>query len=104
MQVHIEPLAPVVGSDLYVFTAAPHNVNFTIDLNPDTAAVRAEVEAELRAFLLRDGVPEGKLELSRINEAISISTGEYSHALVSPTADIDIAKNELAVLGVITWL
>lgn len=104
VQAHIEPLAPVAGSDLYVFTAVPHAVNFTIDLTPDTMAVREAVEAELRAFLLRDGIPEGKLELSRINEAISIATGEYSHRLVSPVADIPIAKNELAVMGAITWL
>lgn len=104
VQAHIEPLAPVAGSDLYVFTAVPHTVNFTIDLTPDTVAVREAVEAELRAFLLRDGIPEGKLELSRINEAISIATGEYSHRLVSPVADISIAKNELAVMGAITWL
>lgn len=104
VQAYIEPLAPVAGSDLYVFTAVPHTINFTIDLNPDTATVRAEVEAELRSFLLRDGYPEGKIELSRINEAISIATGEYSHTLISPAADIAIAKNELAVLGAITWL
>ncbi|HIE3868372.1 TPA: phage tail protein, partial [Enterobacter roggenkampii] len=34
---------------------------------------------------------------------ISIAAGEYSHKLLSPTADTPIAKNELAVLGVITW-
>lgn len=101
---HIEPLAPVAGSDLYVFTATPHAVDFTIDLTPDNDAVRAAVTAELRSFLLRDGVPEGVLELSRIHEAISIATGEHSHKLISPAADIPIARNELAVLGVITWM
>lgn len=104
VQEHIAPLAPVAGSALYVFTAAPKVISFTIDLNPDTGAVRAAVEAELRAFLQRDGYPDGLLELSRINEAISVATGEHSHTLVSPAADIAIAKNELAVLGAITWL
>lgn len=67
--------------------------------NSDTPATRSAVEAELRSFLLRDGFPEGELELSRTNEAISIATGEHSHKLLSPTADMIIAKNELAVLG-----
>lgn len=102
-QAHIEPLAPVAGSDLYVFKATAKTVNFTIDLNPDNPSTRAAVEAELRSFLLRDGYPEGTLELSRINEAISIAAGEHSHKLIAPVADTPIAKNELAVLGVITW-
>lgn len=100
---HIEPLAPVAGSDLYVFKGTPKTVNYTIDLTPDTPEIRAAVEAELRSFLLRDGYPEGTLELSRTNEAISIAAGEHSHKLLSPTVDTPVAKNELAVLGVITW-
>lgn len=101
---HIEPLSPVAGSNLYVFTATPKFVDFTIDLTPDNDAVRAAVTAELRSFLLRDGAPEGVLELSRIHEAISIATGEHSHKLIAPAADIPIARNELAVPGVITWM
>lgn len=102
-QAHIEPLAPVAGSDLYVFKATPKIINFTIDLNPDNDTTRAAVKAELLSFLLRDGYPEGTLELSRINEAISIAAGERSHTLISPAANIPIAKNELAVMGNITW-
>lgn len=102
-QAHIEPLAPVAGSDLYVFKATKKTVNFTIDLNPDNESTRSAVEAELLSFLLRDGYPEGTLELSRINEAISIAAGERSHTLISPAANIPIAKNELAVMGNITW-
>ncbi len=100
---HIAPLAPVAGSDLYLFTATKKVVNFTIDLNPDNDATRAAVKAELLSFLQRDGYPEGTLELSRINEAISIAAGERSHKLISPSTDTVIAKNELAVLGIITW-
>ncbi len=102
-QAHIEPLAPVAGSDLYVFKATKKTVDFTIDLNPDNESTRAAVKAELLSFLLRDGYPEGTLELSRINEAISVAAGERSHTLVSPAANIPIAKNELAVMGDITW-
>ncbi|EPY8426542.1 baseplate J/gp47 family protein [Citrobacter youngae] len=102
-QAHIEPLAPVAGSDLYVFKATPKIIDFTIDLNPDNETTRAAVKAELLSFLLRDGYPEGTLELSRINEAISIAAGERSHTLISPAVDTPIAKNELAVMGDIIW-
>ncbi|MBN7120345.1 phage baseplate protein [Erwinia billingiae] len=100
---HIEPLAPVAGADIYVFAPTPHTVDFQIRLNPDTTAVRYAVEAELRSMMLRDGVPEGVLKLSRISEAISIATGEYSHTLVSPAADITIGKGEVGVVGTISW-
>lgn len=100
---HIMPLAPVAGSDLYVFKPVAHTVNFRIRITPDTTEIRAAVTAELRAFLRRDGYPEGELELSRINEAISIATGEYSHQLIEPAASIPIAKSALAVMGDIAW-
>lgn len=100
---YIETLAPVAGSDLYVFAPIPHTINFRILLSKDTAAIRYAVTAELKAFLQRDGIPEGKLELSRIDEAISLATGEYSHTLATPSAAVSIAKNELAVLGAIQW-
>ncbi len=103
VQDHIEPLAPVAGADIYVFAPTPHTVNFQIRLNPDTTAVRYAVEAELRSMMLRDGGPESVLKPSRISEAISIATGEYSHTLVSPSADITIGKGELGVVGAISW-
>lgn len=103
VKAYIEPLAPVAGADIYVFAPTPHVVDFQIRLNPDSTAVRYAVEAELRSMMLRDGVPEGVLKLSRISEAISIATGEYSHTLVSPVTDISIGKSEVGVVGTISW-
>lgn len=100
---HIEPLAPVAGSDLYVFRPVAHTVDFHIRVTPDTPEIRAAITAELRSFLLRDGYPQGELKVSRISEAISGANGEYSHQLLAPVDNISIAKNELAVLGTISW-
>lgn len=100
---HIGPLAPVAGSDLYVFRPAAHTVDFHIRVTPDTPEIRAAITAELRSFLLRDGYPQGELKVSRISEAISGANGEYSHQLLAPADNISIAKNELAVLGTISW-
>ncbi|EFL3019604.1 DUF2313 domain-containing protein [Escherichia coli] len=68
---HIGPLAPVAGSDLYVFRPVAHTVDFHIRVTPDTPEIRAAITAELRSFLLRDGYPQGELKVSRISEAIS---------------------------------
>lgn len=103
VQAYIEPRAPVAGADIYIFAPAPHVVNFQIRLNPDTEEVRYAVEAELRSMMLRDGIPEGVLKPSRISEAISIATGEYSHTLVSPASDVPIGKGEVGVVGAISW-
>ncbi|HFT1339753.1 TPA: baseplate J/gp47 family protein [Escherichia coli] len=100
---HIGPLAPVAGSDLYVFRPVAHTVDFHIRVTPDTPEIRAAITAELRSFLLRDGYPQGELKVSRISEAISGANGEYSHQLLAPAENISIAKNELAVLGTISW-
>ncbi len=100
---HIGPLAPVAGSDLYVFRPVAHKVDFHIRVTPDTPEIRAAITAELRSFLLRDGYPQGELKVSRISEAISGANGEYSHQLLAPADNISIAKNELAVLGTISW-
>ena len=100
---HIWPLAPVAGSDLYVFRPVAHKVDFHIRVTPDTPEIRAAITAELRSFLLRDGYPQGELKVSRISEAISGANGEYSHQLLAPADNISIAKNELAVLGTISW-
>ncbi|NCH69218.1 baseplate J/gp47 family protein [Cronobacter sakazakii] len=102
-QDHIEPLAPVAGADIYVFAPIPHVVDFRIRLTPDTEEIRYAVIAELRAMMLRDGVPEGTLKPSRISEAISIATGEYSHELLSPTTEVKIERAEIGVVGDIAW-
>lgn len=95
--------AVVAGSDLYVFRPVAHKVDFHIRVTPDTPEIRAAITAELRSFLLRDGYPQGELKVSRISEAISGANGEYSHQLLAPADNISIAKNELAVLGTISW-
>lgn len=100
---HILPLAPVAGSSLYTFAPVAKVVPFRIRIAPDTEAVRYAVVAELRAMFFRDGTPGGKLEHSRIAEAISIATGEFNHTLISPAGDITLAATELPVVGEVTW-
>lgn len=68
--------------------------------NPE---IRYAVIAEIRAMMQRDGVPDGTLKPSRISEAISLATGEYSHELISPVDDVKIEKAEIGVAGDFTW-
>lgn len=100
---YIAPRSPVAGSALHVFGPALHTIDFRIVVNPDTDEVRAAVMSEVKAELKRDGEPGGTISISRLNEAISEASGEYSHEMLSPVNDIQLADNELPVAGEFTW-
>lgn len=101
---HIEPLAPVAGAMLIVFSPIAKAVNFKIMVTPDNPEIRYQIEAELKSFLLREGQPQTTLFRSRISEVISASFGEYAHELIYPDKDIFIEKNQIAVFGGIEWI
>lgn len=103
VQAHIDALRPVTAQ---VTVVAPVAVPLDITiagLVPDTAAVRAAIQAEVTDLLRREAVPGGTILISRLREAISITAGESDHVLTSPTVNITHATGELAVLGTITW-
>ncbi|EPB6767640.1 hypothetical protein ACRRHT_002401 [Escherichia coli] len=94
-----------MADEPFDYIGLPFNDTASVNtlVTPDTPEIRAAITAELRSFLLRDGYPQGELKVSRISEAISGANGEYSHQLLAPADNISIAKNELAVLGTISW-
>lgn len=101
---HIESVAPVTAATTVVAPQA-HPVNITIsDLTPDTEAVRAQIEAELRDLILRECVPGEVLLLSHIEQAVSSAAGEIDHRIVSPTEDVDCPSNAILVLGEVTYV
>lgn len=105
---HPDPVTgKVIGkpatADVTVFTPTAKALNLTIVLTPNTAAVKAEVENEIKALLREIGEPGGTLYLSQINEAISRAAGEQYHTLTSPAADVTHLGYEIPVFGVITW-
>lgn len=114
---YIEELRPVTAN---VTVVAPVllPLNMTIQLKPNTTAVQNAIKAELEDLILRESslagsyqspgvLNDGKILLSRINEAVSIAQGEEDHKItlingVTP-ADVEPADGELVVLGTITW-
>lgn len=103
VQAHIEPLRPVTA-DVYVLAPVMKPVAYQLRLTPDTSAVRAAVEAQLRDLHNREAGLGDSLLLTHIAEAISTATGETDHKLTSPLADVTAATNQLLVFGGITWL
>jgi len=105
-----------VGALAVVFAPNPVPLNFTIHLNPGSAAIKAAVQAQLASLIanqctpggtfLVGGVPVsgGLLYISHIWAAISAAAGEVDFTLVSPTANVTVASGSITTMGAITWV
>ncbi len=88
---------------LFVLAPTQKTVDMSIAIYPNTAAVQAQVLAELQDLFLREGGPGETIYLSEISEAISIAEDEERHRLTIPASDVVCAYNEVPVVGTITW-
>lgn len=101
--------ARLIRASLHVSAPVPNPINIEIaSLSPDTASVRAAIEASLVDMLAergRPGVAAEPFKLSRswIAEAISIAVGEGSHVLVEPAGDVTLEDGRYPVLGSVTY-
>jgi uncharacterized phage protein gp47/JayE len=116
VQVEVNENKPV-GVEAVVFAPADNAVNFNIAIKPNTAAVQTAIQTEIKDLFLREtqvkgGLRnpgaglfwDGKIPLSRINEAISIAAGEEDHQLVSPTTDVQpTANGGILTVGTFTF-
>ncbi|MGE8484630.1 MAG: baseplate J/gp47 family protein [Pseudomonas sp.] len=102
VQAYIEPLRPVTA-ELHVLAPVQVPVTYRLSLTPDTTAVRATVEAQLRDLHNREAGLGDTLLLTHIAEAISSATGENDHKLLSPIADVAAANNQLLTFGGCVW-
>jgi uncharacterized phage protein gp47/JayE len=99
-----EPFRRPVTAELYVLAPVVVPVVYGIHAVPDTSAVRAAIELQLRDLHQREASLGATLLLTHIAEAISSSTGENDHQLLAPLADVVPATNQLLTFGGITWL
>ncbi|MEM5371366.1 baseplate J/gp47 family protein [Paraburkholderia azotifigens] len=102
VQDYIESKRPVTA-DLYVDAPTPVTLNFNIQITPNSAAVKAAVEASLRDLLLREAAPGVTLLISHIREAISTAAGETDNVLTSPTTNQTYTTGQMPVFGAISW-
>lgn len=93
-----------VTADLFVAAPIPDPIDIVISgLSTDTPAVRASIAQNLADAITRDSEPGGTTRWSRLDEAISIATGENYHTLVSPADSIVHATGHIATLGTVTY-
>lgn len=103
VQDHIDEVKPTTA-DVLVFAPTGQALNFTIAITPDTAAVRAAVEAELTDLINRRGEPGGTIYISEIREAVSSAAGEVDNIISSPTMNQIADPGKLYQMGTITWV
>ncbi len=103
VQDYIDERRPVTA-DVTVVAPIAAALNFTIELTPDTTAIRTAVEAELRDLLARDDVvPGGTVLLSKIMTSIGIAEGVGDFDLTAPAANVTHTTGQMPVFGAITW-
>ena len=102
VQAYIDALRPVTAQ-LTVVAPVAVALNFTIAVTPNTAAVKAAVEAELTDLLRREAEPGGTILLSHIREAISVAAGETNYTMTVPAVDVTHTTGQMATMGTITW-
>ena len=103
VQDYIDARRPVTANPT-VFAPTAQALDITLSVTPDTAAVRAAVEAELEDFLRRAGKPGGTVLLSQLREAVSLAEGETDHNITDPDGDVTHGTGVIPVLGTITWV
>lgn len=99
---NIEEKRPVTAM-VYVVAPTSYAVNMTVALTPNNLATQSAATAELEDLFLREAEPGGTIYLSKLREAVSISTGVLNSRIDVPTTDVVAPVGALPRLGVITW-
>jgi uncharacterized phage protein gp47/JayE len=78
-------------------------VPVTLSLNPNTALTQQAATAALQLFFAQGQKIGGTLYVSRLDNAVSNSDGEYSHERTAPAADVTCLPSQLLTLGTVTF-
>lgn len=103
VQAYINERRPVTAN-VTVLAPVAVPLNFTIQIVPNTQAVKDAVQAELTDLIRREAQPGGTILLSHIREAISISAGETNYVMSAPSADVTNTTGNITTMGAITWV
>jgi uncharacterized phage protein gp47/JayE len=103
VQAYIEDGRAPVTATVYVMAPVAAALALTLEITPDTQALRDAVEAELADLLLDEVAPGETLYLAQLHRAIAAVEGWTNYTIVAPAADVVHDPNELPTLGVVTW-
>jgi uncharacterized phage protein gp47/JayE len=95
--------------ELFVIIPTAVAINVTVNVSPDTAAIRAGVLTALQDLFFREAVPGASIPHAHLVEVISSVTGEYNHTISSPVITSGAlftvsSYDRLLVLGTVTFV
>lgn len=95
--------------ELFVIIPTAVTINVTVNVSPDTAAIRAGVLTALQDLFFREAVPGGSIPHAHLVEVISSVTGEYNHTISAPVITSGAlftvgSYDRLLVLGTVTFV
>lgn len=100
---HLESRRPVTA-EVYPMAPTLVPVTFSLSVRPDSLAIRAAVEAQLRDLVAREAELGGPVLLSHVRAVISAAAGENDYTLTSPAADLVAGALSLLTFGGCVWL
>jgi uncharacterized phage protein gp47/JayE len=108
-----EPSRKPITANLTVSAVSTTAQNFTIDINPDTPEIRANITNALKDLLARERKPADTVSntivgwtllLSKVREAVSNAAGENDNSVTVPSANVQYSIGQVPILGTITWI
>lgn len=99
----IEANMPVTAI-LHVVPPIPKPLNMTLDILPETEAIKAKIESAIESVVMAEAIPGGGILLTSLDRAISGVREITSYRIQSPTDDVAASVGEIYVPGKITWV
>jgi len=99
-----DPVRKPVCAVINVVGATLLPVAVTLHLNPDTPSNRIAAATALALFFLQDAQIGGTIYASRLDNAVSNGSGEYSHERTLPAADVTAGATQMPSLSTVTWV
>ena len=100
---HITEEMPVTVI-LHVVPPNPKPLDLTLDILPDTPAIRAKVEQAIETVIYTDSVPAGAILLTSLDRAVASVSELKSYRIQTPTDDVACGIGEIFVLGTVTYV
>jgi uncharacterized phage protein gp47/JayE len=102
IQNYLNVEAPVTA-EVVVVAASLWPVDVTLTLSPDSINNQTNALSALAQFFVGDAAIGGTIFVSRLDNAVSSASGEYSHERTLPAADQTAGNTQIPVLGTVTW-
>lgn len=102
-----------VTANVTVYAATLTPVNVSLQVRPNTVAIQTAAQQALALAFAQDATIGGSMQanggvggtiyVSRLDDAVSSSDGEYDHERLAPSADVTVGVGQLPVLGTVTF-